>query len=91
MRPTARETARVDVPTSQPSCVAFGGAQFDTLYVTSARIGLDEQALQVTSGAGGVFVATPAARGVAEPVFARRKRQKKNPRRRAMNDAPPVR
>ena len=68
--PDGRETARIDVPTSQPSCVAFGGAQFDTLYVTSARIGLDEQALQGDVGAGGVFIATPAARGVAEPVFA---------------------
>jgi L-arabinonolactonase len=65
-----RETARVEVPTAQPSCVAFGGAEFGTLYVTSARIGLDEEALQGDAHAGGVFIATPGARGVAEPVFA---------------------
>jgi L-arabinonolactonase len=64
------ETARVDVPTAQPSCVAFGGAEFGTLYVTSARIGLDEAALQGDSHAGGIYIATPGARGVAEPVFA---------------------
>jgi L-arabinonolactonase len=63
--PDGRETARIDVPTAQPSCAAFGGAQFDTLYVTSARIGLEGDV-----HAGGVFTATPAARGVAEPVFA---------------------
>ncbi|WP_438394312.1 SMP-30/gluconolactonase/LRE family protein [Caballeronia sp. DA-9] len=64
-----RETARVDVPTTQPSCVAFGGSQLGTLYITSARIGLDHAALQNDLRAGGVFIATPAARGIAEPVF----------------------
>ena len=57
--PDGRETARIDVPTAQPSCVAFGGAEFDTLYVTSARIGLRRAALQGDAHAGGVFVATP--------------------------------
>ncbi len=64
-----RETARVNVPTKQPSCVAFGGSQLGTLYNTSARIGLDHAALQNDLRAGGVFIATPAARGIAEPVF----------------------
>ncbi|MDP9158474.1 MAG: SMP-30/gluconolactonase/LRE family protein [Pseudomonadota bacterium] len=64
-----RETARVDVPTTQSSCVAFGGPQLGTLYITSARIGLDHAALQNDLRAGGVFIATPAARGIAEPVF----------------------
>jgi L-arabinonolactonase len=65
-----RETARIDVPTAQPSCAAFGGADFGTLYVTSARIGLSEEALKSDAHAGGVFVATPGARGMAEAVFA---------------------
>jgi L-arabinonolactonase len=64
-----RETARIDVPATQPSCVAFGGPQLGTLYITSARIGLDHTALQNDLRAGGVFIATPAARGIAEPVF----------------------
>ena len=67
--PDGRETARIEVPTTQPSCVAFGGAQLGTLYITSARIGLDNAALQNDLRAGGVFIATPAARGMAEPVF----------------------
>jgi L-arabinonolactonase len=65
-----RETERIDVPTAQPSCVAFGGAQLGSLYVTSARVGLDHAALQRDLHAGGVFIATTAARGIAEPVFA---------------------
>ncbi|WP_260854151.1 SMP-30/gluconolactonase/LRE family protein [Paraburkholderia sp. BCC1886] len=65
------ESERVDVPTAQPSCVAFGGASgsFDTLYITSARIGIEPDALADDAHAGGVFVATPARRGLPEPVF----------------------
>ncbi|WP_025602245.1 SMP-30/gluconolactonase/LRE family protein [Burkholderia sp. WSM2230] len=63
------ETERVEVPTVQPSCVALGGAQLGTLYITSARVGLDAAALAGDSRAGGVFIATPARRGLAEPVF----------------------
>ncbi|HEY3599815.1 MAG TPA: SMP-30/gluconolactonase/LRE family protein [Paraburkholderia sp.] len=63
------ETERVTVPTVQPSCVALGGAQLGTLYITSARVGLDHAALAADSRAGGVFIATPARRGLPEPVF----------------------
>ncbi|MEM5388681.1 SMP-30/gluconolactonase/LRE family protein [Paraburkholderia phymatum] len=63
------ETERIDVPTAQPSCVALGGAQLGTLYVTSARVGLDAQALAADALAGGVYVATQGRRGLAEPVF----------------------
>ena len=63
------ETERVEVPTVQPSCVALGGAQLGTLYITSARVGLDAAALAADSRAGGVFIATPARRGLPEPVF----------------------
>jgi L-arabinonolactonase len=67
--PDGRETARIDVPTEQPSCVAFGGVDFDTLYVTSAGIGLDTSDGS-DAHAGGVFSAQPEARGIAENWFA---------------------
>jgi L-arabinonolactonase len=63
------ETARVNVPTVQPSCVALGGDQLDTLYITSARADLDASALAGDTQAGGVFVAVPGARGLPEAVF----------------------
>ena len=63
------ETARVTVPTVQPSCVAFGGDQLGTLYITSARTDLDTSALAGDSRAGGVFVAVPGERGLPEAVF----------------------
>jgi len=64
-----RETARIAVPTAQPSCVAFGGAALDTLYITSARVDLSEQALRDDPHAGGVFRVRPGMRGMAEPRF----------------------
>ncbi len=67
--PDGVETARVAVPTAQPSCVAFGGAELDTLYITSARVGLDDDALKTDPNAGGVFVAMPGVKGIEEPVF----------------------
>jgi L-arabinonolactonase len=72
------ETERVDVPTTQPSCVAFGGAALgevadgaplDTLYITSAYAELDATARAADTLAGGVFVATPGRHGVPEPLF----------------------
>lgn len=63
------ETERVSVPTSQPSCVALGGANLDTLYVTSARVELDAVSLAAEPGAGGVFVAPSRRLGLAEPLF----------------------
>jgi L-arabinonolactonase len=37
--------------------------------MTSARVDLDAVALQKDPYAGGVFIATPDARGLPEPVF----------------------
>jgi L-arabinonolactonase len=63
------ETERVLVPARQPSCVALGGARLDTLFITTARIGLDAQALARERSSGGVFAATVARRGLREPAF----------------------
>jgi L-arabinonolactonase len=67
------ETERIDVPTAQPSCVALGGpgATLNTLYITSARVGLDDATLAKDSFAGGVFSATTRHAGLPEPRFAR--------------------
>lgn len=66
------ETERIEMPTAQPSCVAFGatGAVLDTLFITSARVGLDESALSEDPFAGGVFTAPTRRAGLPEPRFA---------------------
>lgn len=65
-----RETARFALPVSQPTCPAFGGADLDQLFVTSARIGLKPDALAREPEAGGVFVLQPGWRGLRESRFA---------------------
>ena len=43
------------VPVTQPSCCVIGGTARDTLYISSARTELDEQALAREPSAGGIF------------------------------------
>nr|WP_281416137.1 SMP-30/gluconolactonase/LRE family protein [Collimonas antrihumi] len=60
----------VQVPVAQPSCVAFGGAALDTLYITSARESLSDAALLAEPAAGGVLqLRLPDVRGLPEARF----------------------
>lgn len=59
----------VDVPASQPTKPAFGGTDFSTLYITSARDGLDEAALAAQPYAGALFYTEAGSRGMPEPRF----------------------
>jgi L-arabinonolactonase len=54
----------------QPTRPALGGAQRDTLYVTSARDGLSAAQLAVDPDAGALFHARVPVRGLPEPRFA---------------------
>ena len=58
--------AQLDLPVSQPSCVAFGGPQLDHLIVTSAREGLAPKALAREPLAGSLFVYRTNVRGRRE-------------------------
>ena len=62
-------TDRIALPARRPTCPAFGGAGLDRLFVSSARIGLDEAALLAQPGSGGVFALSPGRRGLAEHRF----------------------
>lgn len=68
--PDGTESARIALPVSRPTCPAFGGANLDQLFVTSARIGLDPTALQAQPAAGGVLRLDPGWRGLPESRFA---------------------
>ncbi|KVU24136.1 gluconolaconase [Burkholderia ubonensis] len=65
--PDGVETERIAVPTAQPSCVALDDA--GRLYVTSARVGLDDAALASDVHAGGVFVAQTRYAGLPAARF----------------------
>lgn len=64
-----RETGRIALPVSRLTCPAFGGADLDVLYVTSARGGLTKERLREEPQAGGVFTARPRQRGLPESRF----------------------
>jgi L-arabinonolactonase len=66
---SGRETARLALPVTRPTCPAFGGADLSTLYVTSARGGLDKEALRAQPEAGGVFALQAGWRGLPESRF----------------------
>lgn len=52
---TGQLLARVQLPASQITNVAFGGAQLDRLFVTTARVGLSDAQLALEPHAGGLF------------------------------------
>jgi sugar lactone lactonase YvrE len=68
-RPDGGLDREIAMPVPRPTCCAFGGPDLATLYVTSARNGLDADMLDRAPLSGGVFALRPGVRGVAEPVF----------------------
>jgi L-arabinonolactonase len=73
--PNGKRTHRIELPAARPTCPAFGGAGFERLYVSTARIGLSEEALAAQPAAGGIFELTvPGVRGLPERRFATRQR-----------------
>ena len=68
--PEGERLETVRMPVSKPTSCAFGGPNLDRLYVTSARIGLDDDALEMQPNAGGLFMVTPGVRGLADVPFA---------------------
>ncbi|MCI1006163.1 SMP-30/gluconolactonase/LRE family protein [Herbaspirillum sp. C7C8] len=69
--PDGRIDRIIDVPTAQPSCVAFGGADFATLFVTTAHEGMSAGQRAQDKLAGALFsVPLPGVRGLPEVRFA---------------------
>lgn len=58
----------VAVGAPNSSCPALGGAEFSTLYCTTAQEEMDEAALAAHPQAGMVFAVEGVGRGVAEPA-----------------------
>ncbi|WP_050468687.1 SMP-30/gluconolactonase/LRE family protein [Herbaspirillum chlorophenolicum] len=60
----------VEMPTEQPSCVAFGGPDLDTLYVTTAHEGMPQDKRARDALAGALFsVPVNGVRGLPEVRF----------------------
>jgi sugar lactone lactonase YvrE len=59
----------LEVPVSQPTCVAFGGPDRDLLFVSSARDELSSEQLAQQPHAGDVLVYRLGFKGLPEPRF----------------------
>jgi sugar lactone lactonase YvrE len=59
----------ISVPVPRPTSAMLGGADFKTLYITSARIGLDDTVLTQAPLSGSVFSASVDVPGRKEPMF----------------------
>lgn len=69
LSPDGETLQTVDLPVERPTSCAFGGSALDRLFVTSARIGLNENALAVQPLAGALFMLETSVRGLPERVF----------------------
>ena len=67
--PDGRIDSEIDLPVSQATCVAFGGEDLSTLFITTAKVGLSEGALRAEPHAGDVFVYQTSVRGIPEARF----------------------
>lgn len=67
--PDGRIDRVLELPVSQPTCVAFGGPNLDLLFVTTARVGLSADALAAQTGAGDVLVYNVEVHGLPENRF----------------------
>lgn len=68
-RPDGTEDRVIELPVQRPTCPAFGGPDLSRLFVTTARVGLDEGTLKSQPGAGGIFAVDLDLTGVLEPRF----------------------
>ena len=55
--------AEVDVPAINVSCCVFGDEDLSTLYITTARQGLSEEALNEYPLTGSIFSCKPGVKG----------------------------
>jgi L-arabinonolactonase len=67
--PAGKIDQSFDFPVTNVSCVGFGGPDFQSLFVTSARFGLTGSQLLAEQHAGSLFVLEPGSQGLPEPHF----------------------
>ncbi|BBH22277.1 hypothetical protein Back11_36220 [Paenibacillus baekrokdamisoli] len=66
---TGRKIDSVFVPAAKATSCAFGGENLDILYITTARVGLDEEQLSNQPHAGGIYSFKPGVKGTRTYSF----------------------
>ena len=67
--PDGRVDRVIEIPAMNPTCAAFGGADLNMLFITTARAGLTPEILKAEPLSGGLFMLEPAIKGLPEPLF----------------------
>jgi sugar lactone lactonase YvrE len=68
--PDGRVDRVIPMPVDKPTALAFGGANLDRLYITTASQHMSPAELDAQPLAGALLVMDPDARGLPEPRFA---------------------
>lgn len=66
---TGKLLETIELPATQVTACAFGGKDLDELYITTAAIGLDEQALSQQPLAGSLFRIKTSVKGMPSYAF----------------------
>ena len=68
--PAGKVERIVPIPASLVTSCAFGGPELDTLYITTARLGIDAETASRYPQQGGLFAFKPGVRGLPRPFYA---------------------
>lgn len=60
---------KIKLPVPNPTSLTFGGPDYKTLYITSAREGMSEQELSNAPLSGGVFAVQTESQGLEETMY----------------------
>lgn len=66
---TGKELRRIPVPVKKITSCAFGGRDFETLYITTSRHGIKPEGDPQQPLAGGLFKCVPGVKGLPAPEF----------------------
>lgn len=68
--PEGKIDQTISLPVPCPTACCFGGSRLDTLFITSAQLGLVEDKLKEAPLSGSIFAISPGVCGLPEPAFA---------------------
>jgi L-arabinonolactonase len=68
--PDGRLDRTIAVPVAKPTCVAFGGADLATLFITTSRLDCPAELLAREPHAGSLFAVRPGVKGMIDSPFA---------------------
>ena len=67
--PKGRIVQKIDVPATRVTCPVFGGADLDTLYLTTSRAHVSADVLAKYPEQGGIFTFKPGVKGLLKNSF----------------------